>query len=160
MKRIRRGLVLFVLVCATAAAAQFSVEPWEEADGTTPPAQGAPVERLARFKARLEAAYHACSVSVDKVDIYPLAVNRIEEARILLTMDPPNQFAPGAFEKAWYATRAALLQFKAVQMQAHEVVLEETVKSALQRLDMVRDSITKLQSVVGLRQPEYDKKKE
>jgi outer membrane protein OmpA-like peptidoglycan-associated protein len=160
MTRIYRFSVLMMLACAAVLCAQFAVEPWEEEAGTTPPAQGTQIERLARFKARLEATQRACSVSVDRVDIYPLAVNRIEEARILLSMNPPNQFGPGAFEKAWYATRAALLQFKAVQMEAHEVTLEATVQETLKRLDVVRDSVTKLRTVVGMRQPEYDKKKE
>ena len=164
MKLAYKATVLIMAIWACGAVAQFSVEPWEEEDVISKIASRPKLERLADFRTRLESTYKACTLDVSKADMYPMALNRIDEARSLLKQDPPAQDAQTAFEKAWYASRASLLQFKALQMKARESALEIVVNSAMHRLDLARDSIGKLdiseQERLGLRKPVYAPQKE
>jgi outer membrane protein OmpA-like peptidoglycan-associated protein len=157
MNILYRSLFLISL-CFSLSFSQFNLEPWDSDDAQPAATVAPPLNRLAKFKSRVEAAHAACTTDVKRASLYPMVLNRIDEAAQIITLRPESEESHIAFEKAWYATRASLLQFKQLDMRAREMMLELVVASAIRKLDAVRDSLSDLQAT--LKKPVFDLKAE
>jgi len=141
------------------------IDPWDPEDQATILAQWKapvtdPVAKLEGYKTRLarERDRIAANARPEELDLYEKAMQRIEYARTLALEKPSDDEAQEGFRKAWYATKAALVQVKTVVSRAWGDSLMIDIAAVLQRLDKARDSISSLapEQVVGLRRAQFD----